>query len=160
MASKQQMGYKCRIAGVLLFLFTGIAALIAVAVIQKTWRFKEYSLEVSTCPQIHIYPLAKSLLTFTFKSTLSAQNASARERQRHVFKYTYFNPLIFHCECVARHYPDVRSGSGEGGFSSVNLVMDDGPDGPCVVFKEGFGVGVWFEAASTAKYTIRLPVFY
>ncbi|CAK6954377.1 ectonucleoside triphosphate diphosphohydrolase 3 [Scomber scombrus] len=45
MASKQQTGYKCRIAGVLLFLFTGIAALIAVAVIQKTWSFKEYTLE-------------------------------------------------------------------------------------------------------------------
>lgn len=79
MASKQQMGYKCRIAGVLLFLFTGIAALIAVAVIQKTWRFKEYSLEVSTCPQIHIYPLAKSLLTFTFKKYIKG---SKRIRKR------------------------------------------------------------------------------
>ncbi|XP_036931147.1 ectonucleoside triphosphate diphosphohydrolase 3-like [Acanthopagrus latus] len=39
------MGYKCRIAGVLLLLLTSIAALIAVAVIQDTWRFKEYSLE-------------------------------------------------------------------------------------------------------------------
>ncbi|XP_030251001.1 ectonucleoside triphosphate diphosphohydrolase 3 [Sparus aurata] len=50
MASKQetagrQMGYKCRIAGVLLLLLTSIAALIAVAVIQDTWKFKEYSLE-------------------------------------------------------------------------------------------------------------------
>lgn len=48
MASKRQMGYKCRIAGVLLFLFSGIAALIAVAVIQKTWMSQQYALEVST----------------------------------------------------------------------------------------------------------------
>lgn len=41
------MGYKCRIAGVMLLLLTSIAALIAVAVIQDTWRFLEYSKEVS-----------------------------------------------------------------------------------------------------------------
>uniref|UniRef100_A0A8C2WZL4 Ectonucleoside triphosphate diphosphohydrolase 3 n=1 Tax=Cyclopterus lumpus TaxID=8103 RepID=A0A8C2WZL4_CYCLU len=45
MASKRQMGYKCRIAGVLLLLLASIAALVAVAVIQDTWKFKEYSLE-------------------------------------------------------------------------------------------------------------------
>lgn len=48
MASKHKMGYKCRIAGVMLLLLTSIAALIAVAVIQDTWRFLEYSKEVST----------------------------------------------------------------------------------------------------------------
>ncbi|XP_039972762.1 ectonucleoside triphosphate diphosphohydrolase 3 [Xiphias gladius] len=45
MASKRQMGYKCRIAVVLLLLLASIAALVAVAIIQDTWRFKEYSLE-------------------------------------------------------------------------------------------------------------------
>lgn len=45
MASKHKMGYKCRIAGVMLLLLTSIAALIAVAVIQDTWRFLEYSKE-------------------------------------------------------------------------------------------------------------------
>ena len=59
MASKQetdgrQMGYKCRIAGVLLLLLTSIAALIAVAVIQDTWRFKEYSLEVNTYTYVNL----------------------------------------------------------------------------------------------------------
>ncbi|XP_019946784.1 ectonucleoside triphosphate diphosphohydrolase 3 [Paralichthys olivaceus] len=39
------MAYKCRIAGVLLLLLASIAALIAVAIIQDTWAFKEYSLE-------------------------------------------------------------------------------------------------------------------
>ncbi|XP_063736272.1 ectonucleoside triphosphate diphosphohydrolase 3 isoform X2 [Eleginops maclovinus] len=39
------MGYKCRIAGVLLLLLASIAALVAVAVIQDTWGFKEYSYE-------------------------------------------------------------------------------------------------------------------
>lgn len=48
MASKQQMGYKCRIAGVMLLLLASIAALVAVAVIQDTWASKEYSLEVNT----------------------------------------------------------------------------------------------------------------
>uniref|UniRef100_A0A3Q4GNT1 Ectonucleoside triphosphate diphosphohydrolase 3 n=1 Tax=Neolamprologus brichardi TaxID=32507 RepID=A0A3Q4GNT1_NEOBR len=38
MASKHKMGYKCRIAGVMLLLLTSIAALVAVAVIQDTWR--------------------------------------------------------------------------------------------------------------------------
>ncbi|KAM6935454.1 ectonucleoside triphosphate diphosphohydrolase 3 isoform 2-T2 [Lycodopsis pacificus] len=45
MASKQQMGYKCRIAGVVLLLLASIAALVAVVVIQDTWKSKEYSLE-------------------------------------------------------------------------------------------------------------------
>nr|XP_046256400.1 ectonucleoside triphosphate diphosphohydrolase 3 [Scatophagus argus] len=45
MASKQRMGYKCRVAGVLLLLLASIAALIAVAVIQDAWSSKEYSLE-------------------------------------------------------------------------------------------------------------------
>lgn len=46
MASKQPMGYKCRIAVVLLVLLASIAALVAVAVIQDTWSSKEYSIEV------------------------------------------------------------------------------------------------------------------
>lgn len=54
MASKQQMGYKCRIAGVMLLLLASIAALVAVAVIQDTWASKEYSLEVNT--YTHKYP--------------------------------------------------------------------------------------------------------
>ncbi|KAM6994181.1 LOW QUALITY PROTEIN: ectonucleoside triphosphate diphosphohydrolase 3 [Tautogolabrus adspersus] len=37
MASKRPVGYKCRIAGVLLLLLGSIAALVAVAVIQDTW---------------------------------------------------------------------------------------------------------------------------
>ncbi|XP_059195611.1 ectonucleoside triphosphate diphosphohydrolase 3 [Centropristis striata] len=37
MASKRQMGYKCRIAVVLLLLLGSIAALVAVAIIQDTW---------------------------------------------------------------------------------------------------------------------------
>ncbi|TKS81795.1 Ectonucleoside triphosphate diphosphohydrolase 3 [Collichthys lucidus] len=45
MASKQPMGYKCRIAVVLLVLLASIAALVAVAVIQDTWSSKEYSIE-------------------------------------------------------------------------------------------------------------------
>ncbi|XP_023263248.1 ectonucleoside triphosphate diphosphohydrolase 3 isoform X1 [Seriola lalandi dorsalis] len=45
MASKRQVSYKCCIAGVVLLLLTSIAALIAVAVIQDTWSFKEYTLE-------------------------------------------------------------------------------------------------------------------
>ncbi|AWO96921.1 putative ectonucleoside triphosphate diphosphohydrolase 3 [Scophthalmus maximus] len=45
MASKQRAGYKCRIAGVLLLLLASVAALVAVAVIQDTWAFKEYGLE-------------------------------------------------------------------------------------------------------------------
>ncbi|XP_070691671.1 ectonucleoside triphosphate diphosphohydrolase 3 [Pempheris klunzingeri] len=45
MASKRQMGYKCRIAVVVLLLLASIAALVAVAIIQDTWRSKEYSLE-------------------------------------------------------------------------------------------------------------------
>ncbi|XP_070768091.1 ectonucleoside triphosphate diphosphohydrolase 3 [Enoplosus armatus] len=45
MASKRQMGYKCRIAGVLFLLLASIAALVAVAIIQDTWRSKEYTLE-------------------------------------------------------------------------------------------------------------------
>ncbi|XP_045902027.1 ectonucleoside triphosphate diphosphohydrolase 3 isoform X2 [Micropterus dolomieu] len=45
MASKQQMGYKCRVAGVLLLLLASIAALVAVAIIQDTWRSKEYTSE-------------------------------------------------------------------------------------------------------------------
>ncbi|XP_068592516.1 ectonucleoside triphosphate diphosphohydrolase 3 [Cebidichthys violaceus] len=45
MGSKHHMGYKCRIAGVLLLLLASIAALVAVVVIQDTWRSKEYSLQ-------------------------------------------------------------------------------------------------------------------
>ncbi|XP_054639118.1 ectonucleoside triphosphate diphosphohydrolase 3 [Dunckerocampus dactyliophorus] len=45
MASKGKIGYKCRIAAVLLLLLASIAALIAVAVIQGNWRSKEYTLE-------------------------------------------------------------------------------------------------------------------
>ncbi|XP_056900626.1 ectonucleoside triphosphate diphosphohydrolase 3 isoform X2 [Takifugu flavidus] len=45
MASKRQMGYKCRIAGVMLLLLASIAALVAVAVIQDSWASKEYTLE-------------------------------------------------------------------------------------------------------------------
>lgn len=48
MASKRQMGYKCRIAGVMLLLLASIAALVAVAVIQDAWASKEYTLEVNT----------------------------------------------------------------------------------------------------------------
>jgi len=48
MASKRPMGSTCRVAGVLLLLLASIAALVAVAVIQDTWRFKEYGLEVNT----------------------------------------------------------------------------------------------------------------
>lgn len=55
MASKRQMGFKCRIAVVLLLLLGSIAGLIAVAVIQDTWGIPEYNLEVSAvekCLQI------------------------------------------------------------------------------------------------------------
>ncbi|XP_015804642.2 ectonucleoside triphosphate diphosphohydrolase 3 [Nothobranchius furzeri] len=45
MASKNKMGYKCRIAGVVLLLLAGIAALVTVAVVQDTLKRKEYSLE-------------------------------------------------------------------------------------------------------------------
>uniref|UniRef100_A0A3P8TDV1 Ectonucleoside triphosphate diphosphohydrolase 3 n=1 Tax=Amphiprion percula TaxID=161767 RepID=A0A3P8TDV1_AMPPE len=45
MASKKKMGYKCRIAVVLLLLLASIAALVAVAVIQDAWSTKEYSLQ-------------------------------------------------------------------------------------------------------------------
>ncbi|KAM9310201.1 ectonucleoside triphosphate diphosphohydrolase 3 [Pholidichthys leucotaenia] len=45
MASKQKMGYKCRIAAVFLLLLASIAALVAVAVIQDSWRYKRYSKE-------------------------------------------------------------------------------------------------------------------
>uniref|UniRef100_A0A3Q3WPP5 Uncharacterized protein n=1 Tax=Mola mola TaxID=94237 RepID=A0A3Q3WPP5_MOLML len=45
MASKQQVGYKCRIAAVLILLLSSIAALVAVAVIQDSWAAREYSLE-------------------------------------------------------------------------------------------------------------------
>ncbi|KAL6108911.1 entpd3 [Pungitius sinensis] len=45
MASKRQVGYKCRIAGVLLLLLASIAALVAVVVIQDTWASKKYSFE-------------------------------------------------------------------------------------------------------------------
>ncbi|XP_037639389.1 ectonucleoside triphosphate diphosphohydrolase 3 isoform X1 [Sebastes umbrosus] len=45
MASKRKVGYKCRIAGVLLLLLASIAALVAVAVIQDTWGSKLYSSE-------------------------------------------------------------------------------------------------------------------
>lgn len=47
MAAKRKVGYQCRIAAVLLLLLASIGALIAVAVIQDTWRSKEYSLEVN-----------------------------------------------------------------------------------------------------------------
>uniref|UniRef100_UPI0037E8D635 ectonucleoside triphosphate diphosphohydrolase 3 n=1 Tax=Semicossyphus pulcher TaxID=241346 RepID=UPI0037E8D635 len=45
MASKRPMGYKCRIAAVVLLLLGSIAALVAVAVIQDTWGTKEYTFE-------------------------------------------------------------------------------------------------------------------
>ncbi|XP_034553990.1 ectonucleoside triphosphate diphosphohydrolase 3 [Notolabrus celidotus] len=45
MASKRPMGYKCRIALVVLILLASIAALVAVAVIQDTWGTKEYMME-------------------------------------------------------------------------------------------------------------------
>lgn len=48
MAAKRQSGYKCRIAVVLLVLLASIGALIAVAVIQDTWRSEEYGFEVNT----------------------------------------------------------------------------------------------------------------
>ena len=50
----RQMGYKRRIAGVLLLLLASIAALISVAVIQDTWRFKEYSLQVNTYTYLNL----------------------------------------------------------------------------------------------------------
>lgn len=46
MGSKQKIGYKCRVAGVFFLLLASIAALVAVAVIQDRWRFKEYNEEV------------------------------------------------------------------------------------------------------------------
>ncbi|KAG7475878.1 ectonucleoside triphosphate diphosphohydrolase 3 [Solea senegalensis] len=45
MASKKKIGFKCRIAVVLLLLLGSIAALVAVAVIQDIWSVKEYGLE-------------------------------------------------------------------------------------------------------------------
>ncbi|XP_029959675.1 ectonucleoside triphosphate diphosphohydrolase 3 [Salarias fasciatus] len=45
MASKQKMGYKCRIATVFLLLLASIAALVAVAVIQDAWKAEEYGME-------------------------------------------------------------------------------------------------------------------
>ncbi|XP_023820365.1 ectonucleoside triphosphate diphosphohydrolase 3 [Oryzias latipes] len=42
---EKRIGYKCRIGGVVLLLLTSIAALIAVAVIQHTWRSEQYSPE-------------------------------------------------------------------------------------------------------------------
>lgn len=55
MGSKQKMGYKCRIAGVFFLLLASIAALVSIAVIQDTWRFKQYSEEVrSTDEQVFL----------------------------------------------------------------------------------------------------------
>lgn len=48
MALKKKVGYKCRIAGVIFLLLVGIAAIVAVAVIQKTLKSQEYGLEVKT----------------------------------------------------------------------------------------------------------------
>ncbi|XP_051262809.1 ectonucleoside triphosphate diphosphohydrolase 3 [Dicentrarchus labrax] len=45
MASKRPIGYKCRIASVLLLLLASIAALVAVAVIQDKWKFTQYSIQ-------------------------------------------------------------------------------------------------------------------
>uniref|UniRef100_A0A668AT33 Ectonucleoside triphosphate diphosphohydrolase 3 n=1 Tax=Myripristis murdjan TaxID=586833 RepID=A0A668AT33_9TELE len=45
MAAKRQMGFRCRLVVVLLLLLGSIAAIIAVAVIQDTWRFQEYNTE-------------------------------------------------------------------------------------------------------------------
>ncbi|XP_071401750.1 ectonucleoside triphosphate diphosphohydrolase 3 [Centroberyx affinis] len=45
MASKRERGCKCRTAAVLLLLLASIAAIIAVAVIQDTWKSHEYTLE-------------------------------------------------------------------------------------------------------------------
>lgn len=47
MGSKRQMGYKCRIAGVMVLLLASIAALVAVAVIQDAWASREYTMEVN-----------------------------------------------------------------------------------------------------------------
>lgn len=47
MASGRKMGYKFRIAGVFLLLLASIAALVAVAIIQDTWAFNEYTIEVN-----------------------------------------------------------------------------------------------------------------
>lgn len=45
MGSKKKMGYKCRIAGVMLLLIGSIAALVAIAVIQDKLTVKEYGKE-------------------------------------------------------------------------------------------------------------------
>uniref|UniRef100_A0A3P9P712 Ectonucleoside triphosphate diphosphohydrolase 3 n=1 Tax=Poecilia reticulata TaxID=8081 RepID=A0A3P9P712_POERE len=45
MGSKKKMGYKCRIAGVMLLLIGSIAALVVVAVVQDKLKVKEYGLE-------------------------------------------------------------------------------------------------------------------
>lgn len=56
MGSKKKMGYKCRIAGVMLLLIGSIAALVAVAVIQDKLTVKEYGIEVKTHTYTLIYP--------------------------------------------------------------------------------------------------------
>ncbi|XP_026225671.1 ectonucleoside triphosphate diphosphohydrolase 3 [Anabas testudineus] len=62
MGSKQKIGYKCRVAGVFFLLLASIAALVAVAVIQDRWRFKEYNEEYgividsgSSRSNVHLY---------------------------------------------------------------------------------------------------------
>ena len=115
MASKQetdgrQMGYKCRIAGVLLLLLTSIAALIAVAVIQDTWRFKEYSLEVNTYTYVNLEGLYSNGI-----KQFSEHIHTEKERQRCVHKHMSQLRHTLSCECDAGRYPDVRVKAG--GFS-------------------------------------------
>lgn len=68
MASKRQVGYKCRIAIVVLLLLASIAALVAVAVIQDSWAAPEYSNEVNAhtqIPKIEHINLSKMLFDYS-----------------------------------------------------------------------------------------------
>lgn len=53
MASQKKMGYKCRIAGVMLLLLGSIAALVVVAVIQDKLKVEEYGSEVNIHTKTH-----------------------------------------------------------------------------------------------------------
>lgn len=79
MASKRQMGYKCRIALVLLLLLASIAALVAIAVIQDAWASKEYSLEVNahTCMCAHTQTYAQIMKTFFLANKQCYNNSTA-----------------------------------------------------------------------------------